>query len=193
MKNYYEILEVNQKASQEIIEKAYKVLIEMYHPDLYSGEMKEQATYKIKEITEAYKILSDEFLREQYDAELEREFQEEQLNKYKKLYGQEINNKNNENTQREESRRAFRNKAQKKEASAEKEEKTEKSRVGTFLGIVDVVKELLKNKPKADFNKITSKDLLAVGLTILVVASIGLILWFLPFTNQWMREFLFLA
>lgn len=26
MKNYYEILEVNQKASKEIIEKAYKVL-----------------------------------------------------------------------------------------------------------------------------------------------------------------------
>ena len=27
MKNYYELLEVNPKASKEIIEKAYKVLI----------------------------------------------------------------------------------------------------------------------------------------------------------------------
>lgn len=34
MKNYYEILQVNEKASQEIIEKAYKVLAKKYHPDL---------------------------------------------------------------------------------------------------------------------------------------------------------------
>ena len=38
MKNYYEILEVNQKASSEVIEKAYKVLVKKYHPDLYNGE-----------------------------------------------------------------------------------------------------------------------------------------------------------
>ncbi|MBO6244107.1 MAG: DnaJ domain-containing protein, partial [Clostridia bacterium] len=34
MKNYYEILEINENASQEIIEKVYKVLVKKYHPDL---------------------------------------------------------------------------------------------------------------------------------------------------------------
>ena len=34
VKNYYEILEVDKKASPEIIEKSYKVLAKKYHPDL---------------------------------------------------------------------------------------------------------------------------------------------------------------
>ena len=38
MKNYYDILEVNRRASKEVIEKAYKVLVKKYHPDLYTGE-----------------------------------------------------------------------------------------------------------------------------------------------------------
>ena len=64
MKKYYEILEVNPNASIEIIEKAYKVLARKYHPDLYEGEEKIYAEKKMRDINEAYKILSDEFLRE---------------------------------------------------------------------------------------------------------------------------------
>ena len=37
MKDYYGILEVNEKASPEIIDKAYKTLVKKYHPDLYSS------------------------------------------------------------------------------------------------------------------------------------------------------------
>lgn len=70
MKNYYEILEVNPKASKEIIEKAYKVLVKKYHPDLYTGEKQKYAEKKIKEINEAYNVLADEFLKEQYDNEI---------------------------------------------------------------------------------------------------------------------------
>lgn len=70
MKNYYEILEVNPRASKEVIEKAYKVLAKKYHPDLYTGEKQQYAERKIKEINAAYNILSDEFLREQYDNQM---------------------------------------------------------------------------------------------------------------------------
>ena len=67
MKNYYDLLEVTPKASTEIIEKAYKVLIKKYHPDLYNGEERIYAEKKTRELNEAYHILSNEFLREQYD------------------------------------------------------------------------------------------------------------------------------
>ena len=73
MKNYYEILEVDKKASEEIIEKAYRTLAKRYHPDLQNGEIKKEHEEKMKTINEAYDILSNDFKRKQYDEELENE------------------------------------------------------------------------------------------------------------------------
>lgn len=71
MKNFYEILEVNEKASKEVIEKVYKVLAKKYHPDLQrTPEEKEKAEERMKEINEAYSILSDTEKRRKYDLEL---------------------------------------------------------------------------------------------------------------------------
>lgn len=70
MKNYYEILEVNEKASQEIISKVFKIHIKKWHPDLYQGEKKIEAENKTKEINEAYSVLSNETKRMEYDTEL---------------------------------------------------------------------------------------------------------------------------
>lgn len=70
MKNYYEVLEVNEKASQEIISKVFKIHIKKWHPDLYQGDKKIEAENKTKEINEAYSVLSDENKRMEYDAEL---------------------------------------------------------------------------------------------------------------------------
>ena len=50
MKNYYEILEVNPRASEEVIKKAHQVLIKKYHPDLYVGVEREKAEENTKEI-----------------------------------------------------------------------------------------------------------------------------------------------
>ena len=62
MKNYYDLLEVTPKASKEIIEKAYKVLIKKYHPDLYKGEERIYAENKTRDLNEAYRILTSDFL-----------------------------------------------------------------------------------------------------------------------------------
>lgn len=79
MKNYYEILEINENASQEIIEKVYKVLVKKYHPDLQENtETKAKYEEKIKEINEAYEVLSDEQKRKEYDAKLELEKQQKE-------------------------------------------------------------------------------------------------------------------
>ena len=67
MKNYYEILEVDKKASKEVIEKAYKALAIKYHPDLKEGAEKKQSEVKMMEINEAYNVLSDEARRAEYD------------------------------------------------------------------------------------------------------------------------------
>ena len=66
-KNYYEILEVSENASQETIEKVYKMLAKKYHPDLQSNETKAQAEEIIKEINMAYETLSNPKLRAEYD------------------------------------------------------------------------------------------------------------------------------
>lgn len=87
MKNYYEILEVNKKASKEVIEKAYKVLVKKYHPDRNQIQAQNNSEQKMKEINEAYEILSNDFLREQYNLELEKE--EEKKSKSKLKEGQE--------------------------------------------------------------------------------------------------------
>ena len=72
-KNYYEILEVDKKASPELIKKAYNILAKKYHPDLQSEEMKQIAEEKFKLINEAYEILSNKERRKQYDFELSKQ------------------------------------------------------------------------------------------------------------------------
>lgn len=92
MKNYYEILQVNEKASKEIIDKVYRTLAKMYHPDANPEEKKKWAEEKFKEINEAYEILSDKDKRAKYDEQLEAERNkanndtENVRNMYKKLY-----------------------------------------------------------------------------------------------------------
>lgn len=178
MKNYYEILEVNKKASKEVIEKAYKVLVKKYHPDLYTGQKKQYAEKKIKEINEAYNVLTDEFMREQYDSELEKQEQELLYRKYGSRQNNSINNKE-------------KNSVQEKEVD-DFNERMKKHKVGSFSGIVELCKEIYINKPKRDeIKEVTKTDILAFILTVLVVILIGIILWFIPFTNGWMRELLF--
>ncbi len=61
MKDYYQILGIDKNASQDDIKKAYYKLAHEYHPD--KGGDKE----KMKEINEAYHILSDKEKKSQYD------------------------------------------------------------------------------------------------------------------------------
>ena len=70
MKNYYKILQVDKDASPEIIKVAYKLLVKKNHPDLREGEDKKNAEEKIKEINEAYDILSNPIKKAEYDQTL---------------------------------------------------------------------------------------------------------------------------
>ena len=70
MKNYYEILEVNEHASYDTIHKIYKILAKKYHPDLQKEPQNKAYEEKFKELAEAYEILSNEEKREKYDEQL---------------------------------------------------------------------------------------------------------------------------
>lgn len=70
MKNYYEILEVDKNASEEVIEKAYKTLAKKYHPDLQNNS---DCQDKMRQINEAYEILSNDFKRREYDEKIKRQ------------------------------------------------------------------------------------------------------------------------
>ena len=189
MKNYYEILQVNENASKEIIEKAYKVLAKKYHPDLQKDEKnKKTMEKKLTEINEAYHILSDSFLKEQYDIELEKEMQE----KYKKMYG-EKNYSTETGTHYQPNTTKQNTKTRKPEPKNKNEQQDRKKpKIGTIDSAIELVKELYQDRPKRqEYKEMTKKDIIAILLTIVIVIAIGIILWFIPFTNGWMRELLF--
>ena len=61
-KDYYNILGVPNNASKEKIKKSYHILAHQYHPDKNDG--KDQ---RFKEINGAYRVLSDDKSRIEYD------------------------------------------------------------------------------------------------------------------------------
>lgn len=70
-KNYYEVLGVEKSASASDIKKAYRKLAAKWHPDKFVGKdeaEQREAESKMKDINEAYDILSDENKRREYDA-----------------------------------------------------------------------------------------------------------------------------
>lgn len=68
MADYYEILGVPRDASPEEIKRAYRELVQKYHPDKYYGKPEyEEMNEKFKKINEAYQVLSDPEKRRMYD------------------------------------------------------------------------------------------------------------------------------
>ncbi|KFM65278.1 Chaperone protein DnaJ, partial [Stegodyphus mimosarum] len=66
--NYYSILGLQPKASDEEIKEAYYSLSKKYHPDMNIGN--EAASAKILEINEAFEILGNKVEKEKYDEKM---------------------------------------------------------------------------------------------------------------------------
>ena len=95
-KNYYDILQVNKNASPEIIEKAHKTLAKKYHPDLQTEENKKQAEEILKEINEAYEVLSNLEKKQNYDKLL---MEQEKINFSASQKNESFQNTSTEDTQ----------------------------------------------------------------------------------------------
>ena len=69
-KNYYELLEIAPTAPADEVKKAFRLQIARYHPDKVQHlgkEFQNMAAHRAAELTEAYRILSDEGRRAEYD------------------------------------------------------------------------------------------------------------------------------
>eukprot|EP00276_Gloeochaete_wittrockiana_P004782 CAMPEP_0184669124 /NCGR_PEP_ID=MMETSP0308-20130426/75898_1 /TAXON_ID=38269 /ORGANISM="Gloeochaete witrockiana, Strain SAG 46.84" /LENGTH=520 /DNA_ID=CAMNT_0027115237 /DNA_START=366 /DNA_END=1925 /DNA_ORIENTATION=+ len=63
--DYYKILEVNENATTPEIKRSYRRLALRWHPDKHNNSR--LASFKFRRVAEAYRILSNETLRAEYD------------------------------------------------------------------------------------------------------------------------------
>lgn len=68
MKDYYQVLGVDKKASDDDIKKAYRKLARKWHPDANGGDP--QAEARFKEVNEANEVLTDPARRREHDTML---------------------------------------------------------------------------------------------------------------------------
>lgn len=202
METLYDILEVSRKASKEVIEKAYKTLAKKYHPDLQTAENKEIAEKRMKEINEAYDVLSDEQKRKEYDekleAEDERKKQEEYINYQSNSGTQNVryesnmqtsdsdnsgnySNPNNYSNQDFDWRKAYANLSKKEQHKIMKE--VQKEANAEYRKQYEDYFRSLGFKIK---HKWTFKDFLTVILVIGALAIIVGVLWLIPPTHEYM-------
>lgn len=72
--NFYEILGLKSKATKQEIQAAYKRLVKKHHPDANFGRSEEHllsCEQQTKLLNQAYNILSNDQLRQQYDCSLQ--------------------------------------------------------------------------------------------------------------------------
>jgi len=63
--NYYSFLGIGRTARPEEIKRAYRKMVFRYHPDRNPDDL--EAAEKLKQVLDAYEVLSDEEKRAQYD------------------------------------------------------------------------------------------------------------------------------
>jgi curved DNA-binding protein len=84
--DYYKILGIDKKASQEDIKKAYRKLARKYHPDLHPDD--QEANKQFQLVNEANEALSDPEKRKKYDEYGENWKQADQFEAQKKSQSQ---------------------------------------------------------------------------------------------------------
>ena len=69
IKNHYAVLGLLHTAEPVVVKAAFKALAQRYHPDKFKGDP-ELARTKMKDLNEAYRVLSNPQQRRAHDREL---------------------------------------------------------------------------------------------------------------------------
>lgn len=193
MNTLYEILEVSENASKEVIEKAYRVLAKKYHPDLQTPENKQIAETKMKQINEAYDVLSNEEKRRAYDEELGAKREAQHKEKEQEFYQEEsFSNSNSQRVQSPADEQAERRVRDMQRRRYEQELKKQQEQMKKQME-----KEMQQQYENAYYNylrslgykikeKWTWQKTKKLCIIILVMIGIGIILWLLPPTHDMM-------
>lgn len=170
----YEILEVSENASDEIIEKAYKVLAKKYHPDLQEESQKANSENKMKQINEAYEILGNSEKRKEYDMKLKKDREEEKLkNNIDVNYNNDLNRQNKcQNSYIYERERQIR----------QMQENLNKQYENAYYNYLRSLGYKVKHK-------LTKQNIIDFIIVIGIMAIIIVGLWYIPFTRNWMINF----
>lgn len=188
-RNYYEILEIDKKASPEVIKKAYNTLVKKYHPDLQPEDIKHTYEEKIKLINEAYEVLSNEEKRKQYDielsnAELENDKLTDELlneNDYLKQELNRIKNDTPHNTPKTNSSNSFNNINFDYQNQIQYEYELQQARKKAYY---DAYIQDLKNRGYKIKYKKTIKDHFKNFITLLITIVILFLLLQIPFIKS---------
>lgn len=185
MSNLYELLEVSEKASKEVIDKAYHVLAKKYHPDLQKDSEKKKAEDKMKQINEAYEILSNEEKRKQYNEELriQREEQkriEEMQNVQQEQTTTYVPNDNLEKLKQEKIERQM----QEQEYSNMQKLQNEMKRAYT-----QAYKDYWKSRGYKIKEPWTLKRFIELLKALAILAIIIAVIWFFPPTHKLIIDF----
>ena len=192
----YDKLEVSEKASSEVIEKAYKTLAKKYHPDVQTtSEEIKNAEEKMKEINEAYSILKDEAKRSEYDSKLQSEREKELArNIARQTSDNELNYKKQQtysNTQTGQYQTNYQRNSDWQNILAnmspkEKEKLKKKIQREAREEYTRVAEDYYRQKGYRVKHKTTWSEYKARALAVLIMIGIAILLWIIPFTRNWL-------
>ena len=189
-KTYYDWLEISPKASNEVIEKAYKALVIKYHPDLHNGEKKYDEEI-IKKINEAYSVLSDSKKRAEYDSTLQSStVPKEEYDKLQRELNTIKNQKNNQAVQTQPTNLQYYNNNFEKELAEQqlKQDYEKQVNAAKQKAYHDAYVEDLKNRGYKIRYKKSFKDYLKIAISIIVILIVIWILWQIPFLRNWINK-----
>lgn len=170
MKNYYEILEVDKNASEEVIEKAYKTLAKKYHPDLQNDS---DCQDKMRQINEAYEILSNDFKRREYDEKIKR--QSVAIEEYNRIIQE--NNRLKKDLKRV---------ANQREMSQNQEQLEEMSIMQRYYEQIKKATKQPQMRYERKKTKISLEKIKKIVIYIAILIVIGLVLAIVPFTRKFL-------
>ena len=169
MKNYYEILEVDKNASEEVIEKAYKTLAKKYHQDLQNNS---NCQDKMRQINEAYEILSNDFKRREYD---------EKIIKRQSVSIEEYNRIIQENNRL---KKDLKRVANQREMSQNQERLEEMSIMQRYYEQIKKATKQPQMRYERKKTKISLEKIKKIVIYIAILIGIGLVLAIVPFTRK---------